>query len=96
MRPFAECRTRQTEASILLNGVLGKSFNCKRDVCQGDPLLPLLFVGGSQLLQTVINKGIKKGRLQLPILCGGYLPVIQCAHDTILINASLRESIETP
>ena len=31
-------------SSILLNGVPGKSFYCKRGVRQGDPLSPLLYV----------------------------------------------------
>jgi hypothetical protein len=43
-------------SSVLLNGVLGKVFNCKRGVMQGDPLSPLLFVLAADLLQSVINR----------------------------------------
>jgi hypothetical protein len=41
---------------VLLNGVPGKVFHCKRGVRQGDPLSPLLFVLAADLLQSVINK----------------------------------------
>jgi hypothetical protein len=43
-------------SSVLLNGVPGKSFHCKRGVRQGDPLSPLLFVLAADLLQSIINK----------------------------------------
>jgi len=42
-------------SSILLNGVPGKVFHCKRGVRQGDPLSPLLYVLASDLLQSMIN-----------------------------------------
>jgi hypothetical protein len=42
-------------SAILLNGIPGKQFVCKRGVRQGDPLSPLLYLFGSDLLQSVIN-----------------------------------------
>jgi hypothetical protein len=39
---------------VLLNGVAGKEFKCKRGVRQGHPLSPLLFVIAADLLQSVI------------------------------------------
>ena len=72
-------------SSVLLNGIPGKSFHCKRGVRQGDPLSPLLFIAGAELMQAVVNKEFQEGRLQLPIPCGGYFPIIQYADDTILV-----------
>jgi hypothetical protein len=34
--------------SVLLNGVPGKSLQCKRGVRQGDPISPLLFLSWQQ------------------------------------------------
>jgi retron-type reverse transcriptase len=72
-------------SSILLNGVPGKSFLCKRGVRQGDPLSPLLFVQGSDLLQTLVNTAYHNGLLSLPIPVGSDFPIIQYADDTIIV-----------
>jgi hypothetical protein len=54
-------------SSVLLNGVLGKTFHCKRGVRRGDPLSPLLFVLAADLLQSIINKARHLNLLQLPL-----------------------------
>jgi hypothetical protein len=55
---------------VILNGVPGKVFHCKRDVRQGDPLSPLLFVLAAELLQLIVNHAKNIGLLQLPINVG--------------------------
>ena len=54
-------------SSVLLNGVPGNHFKCKRGVRQGDPMSPLLFVLAADLLQSVVNDMCSKGILTLPI-----------------------------
>jgi hypothetical protein len=80
-------------SSILLNGVRGKSFHCKRGVRQGDPLSPLLFVAAAELLQVVINKELHEGRLSLPILCGLTFPDIHYADDAIFLMQANRNEL---
>jgi hypothetical protein len=74
-------------SSVLLNGVLGKTFHCKRGVRQGDPLSPLLFDLVADLLQSIINKARHLNLLQLPLLdsCEQDFPIVQYADDTLLI-----------
>jgi hypothetical protein len=73
-------------SSVLLNGVPGKSFKCKRGVRQGDPLSPLLFVLAADLLQYIINRAASEGNLQHPLSDSfdGYFPIVQYADDTLL------------
>lgn len=82
--------------SILLNGVLGKKFACKRGVRQGDPLSPLLFVLAAELLQCIVNQAHQQGLFQLPIPVNdgvGY-PIVQYVDDTLqIMRASQRELI---
>jgi hypothetical protein len=82
------------QSSILLNGMPGKSFQCKRGVRQGDPLSPLLFVLAAELLQHVLNKAADRGLLKYPLQLTHTrdFPVIQYADDTILVlEASQRQ-----
>jgi hypothetical protein len=74
-------------SSVLLNGVPGKTFHCKRGVRQGDPLSPLLFVLAADLLQSIINKAKQLNLLKLPLpdRCGQDFPIVQYADDTLFI-----------
>jgi hypothetical protein len=69
-------------STVLLNGIPGKSFICKRGVRQGDPLSPLLFV-----LVAVVNKAWQMGVMKHPLSedFGGDYPIVQYADDTLLI-----------
>lgn len=72
--------------SILLNGVPGKDFKCKRGVRQGHPLSPFLFVMAAGLLQSIINSAHDSGILSQPIpQPGAKFPIIQYADDTLII-----------
>jgi hypothetical protein len=70
-------------SSILLNGVPGKTFQCKREVRQGDPLSPLPFVLAVDFLQELLNKAKEMNLLNLPIPLSytSDFPIIQ--YDTI-------------
>lgn len=74
-------------SSVLLNGVPGKVFHCKRGVMQGDPLSPLVFVLAADLLQSMINNAKDQGLLNLPIpnRARNDFPIVQYANDTLLI-----------
>lgn len=73
-------------SAVLLNGVPGKQFKCKRGVRQGDPLSPLLFVLAAELLQVIINKAFQEGLLSAP-LPQAYtdFPIVQYGDDTLLV-----------
>jgi hypothetical protein len=73
-------------SSVLLNGIPGKQFVCKRGVRQGDPLSPLYYLFGSDLLQSAVNDLLRHGLIQRPIdTYDNDFPIIQYADDTLLI-----------
>lgn len=65
-------------SSVLLNGILGKPFACKRGVRQGDPLSPLLFVLAADMLQTIINEACNRKAISHPLGpdFGGDYPIV--------------------
>lgn len=74
-------------SSVLLNGIPGKVFHCKKGVRQGDPLSPLLFVLAADLLQSILNEAMRNNLIEPPIASQScpQFPVIQYADDTILV-----------
>lgn len=82
-------------SAVLLNGVPGKVFHCKRGVRQGDPLSPLLFVLVADLLQSILNEANQHDIISAPIssqACPQY-PVIQYADDTLLVLPAIPAQI---
>jgi hypothetical protein len=79
---------------VLLNGVPGKQFQCKRGVRQGDPISPLFYLFGSDLLQSTVNDLVRLGHLHKPIPSHDEdFPVIQYADDTLLIIPADRDQL---
>jgi len=73
-------------SSVLLNGVPGKVFHCKRGLRQGDPLSPLLFVLAADFLQNILNNAKANNLLSLPIplVNDKDFPVLPYADDTLI------------
>jgi hypothetical protein len=81
-------------SSVLLNGVPGKKFHCKRGVRQGDPLSPLLYTATADLLQSMINNQFRLGNLNAPIPIPNHdFPVIQYADDTIVVMEACQVQV---
>jgi hypothetical protein len=71
-------------SSLLLNGVPGKTFHCKREVRQGDPLSPLPFVLVADFLQELLNKAkeMNLSNLPIPFSYTSDFPIIQYDDDS--------------
>jgi hypothetical protein len=79
---------------VLLNGVPGRQFECKRGVRQGDPISPLYYLFGLDLLQSSVNDLVRLGQLQKLIdTYDDDFPIIQYADDTLLIMPADRDQI---
>jgi hypothetical protein len=82
-------------SSILLNGVPGKQFECRRGVRQGDPISPLFYLFGSDLLQSAVNELVHLGKLSRPIETNDMdFPIVQYADDTLLIVPADKDQLQ--
>jgi hypothetical protein len=83
------------KSAVLLNGVPGRQFFCKRGVRQGDPLSPLIFVLAADLLQSAINKAFHDGTLRAPFSpdYGMDFLVIQYADDSLVIMQADQDQV---
>jgi hypothetical protein len=82
-----------SSSAVVLNGIVGKKFACRRGVRQGDLLSLLLFAPTADLLQDIINKLCDDGHLVPPIKFDGQdYPIVQYADGTLLfMEASLPQ-----
>src|SRR4051812_44192231 len=81
-------------SSVLLNGIPGNHFHCKRGVRQEDPLSPLLFVLVADLLQSVVNRMCADGQLTLPIPNNNPdYPIVQYADDPMLVTPACETQL---
>jgi retron-type reverse transcriptase len=71
---------------IKFNDIVGKNFQTKRGVRQGDPLSPILFNIVVYMLAILINRAKLEGQLKgvIPELTDDGLSILQYADDTIL------------
>jgi hypothetical protein len=71
---------------IKVNGQVGKNFQTKKGVKEGDPLSPILFNIVVVMLAVLINRAKTEGQIEgvIPHLVDEGLSILQYTDDTIL------------
>ncbi|WVZ94166.1 hypothetical protein U9M48_040092, partial [Paspalum notatum var. saurae] len=72
--------------AVKVNNNIGRYFQTKKGLCQGDPLSPILFNIVADMLVVFINRAKENGQIQglIPHLVKDGLSILQYANDTIL------------
>lgn len=81
-------------SSLLLNGIPGKHFLCKRGVRQGDPLSPLIFVLAADISQSIFNDAMTHKLIDSPLNTSNDFPMVQYADGTILLLSACPLQIQ--
>lgn len=82
-----------TTSVVLLNGVPGTSFKCKRGVRHGDPLSPFLFLLAADFLHAILNNAMQRGVIEPPIHSCPDFPILEYADDTLIIMQACPEQL---
>jgi len=71
---------------VKVNNDVGRYFQIKKGLRQGEPLSPILFNLVADMLAIFITRAKEDGQIQglIPYLVDGGLLILQCADDTLL------------
>ncbi len=75
---------RSSSAAVLLNGVPGRRFPCKRGLRQGDPLSPLLFILCIDVLYRMLQAAADSGSLPTVGVGDVKIHTLQFADDLLI------------
>nr|XP_025647281.1 uncharacterized protein LOC112742257 [Arachis hypogaea] len=82
--------------SILINGSPSKPFKMERDLRQGDPLSPFLFVLVVDVLHRMLGEAVRNGRISLLLVGRDHIKLshLQFVDDTILFCPPEEETVK--
>nr|CAD1830240.1 unnamed protein product [Ananas comosus var. bracteatus] len=87
---------KSVNTSVILNGVPGNSFTCKRGLRQGDPLSPLLFILCVDVLFRMFQRATSSDLLQDPGIGEVRVQALQFADDLLIfLDGSPRAAAAT-